>query len=144
MPALDPDRYRAATALGLLAATAALGLGVERLARGAFWLGASLLGAGIAAAVTVLSLTIEGDPSQRTVLLFTREACPHCDEGRAILRHLQGELGFDLWEVDITGDAELVDAYGSEVPVVVVEQEQIASLEVREDEIREALTPVDT
>lgn len=144
MPALDPDRYRAATALGLLAATAALGLGVERLARGAFWLGGSLLGAGIAAAVAVLSLTIEGDPSQRTVLLFTREACPHCDEARAILRHLQDELGFDLWEVDITDDAELVDAYGSEVPVVVLDQERIASLEVREAEMREALTPVDT
>lgn len=139
MPALAPSRYQAATAGGLLTATAALGLGIERLVRGAPVLGGALVAAGVALSVVVLSLRIEGDPGRRTLLLLTREACPHCDEARAILGHLQDELAFDLWEVDITDDPELVDAYGTDVPVVLLDEQVIATLEVREAEIRQVL-----
>lgn len=139
MPTLAPERYRAATGLGLLAATGLLGLGIERLARGAFLLGGSSTVLGLGLAVLVLTFEIEGDPSKETVLLFTREECPHCDEARAILTHLQDDMGFDLWEVDITGDEQLTRTYGTDVPVVIVDQRRIASLEVREEEIRREL-----
>lgn len=139
MPTLSPRRYRQATAAGLLAATAALGLGMERLVRGSLVLGAGLVALGVAAAALVLSLGLEGAQAPEPVLLLTREACPHCDEARAILTSLQGELGFDLWEVDVTGDPELVEAYGSDVPVVVHEGARVASLEVREADVRAAI-----
>lgn len=142
MPTLSPRRYRQATAAGLLAATAALGLGMERLVRGSLVLGAGLVALGVAAAALVLSLGLEGAQAPEPVLLLTREACPHCDEARAILKHLQDQIGFDLWEVDITGDEDLEEAYGTEVPVVVHEQERVASLEVREDAMRRALDPM--
>lgn len=139
MPKLAPEHYRAAIGLGLLAATGLLGFGVERLARGAFLLGGSSTALGLGLAVLVLTFEIEGDPSRQTVLLFTREECPHCDEARAILTHLQDDLGFDLWEVDITGDEQLTQAYGTDVPVVIVDQRRVASLEVREEQIRREL-----
>lgn len=144
MHALPPQRYRQATVLGLLAATGLLALGIDRLANGATLLGtvSTLLGA--LAAVGVLSLRVEGYEEPAPVLLLTREACPHCDEARAILEHLQGELGFDLWEVDITDDPELLQAYGSSVPVVMQGEERIASLSVRESVLREGLVPSST
>lgn len=139
MPELAPGRYRAAIGLGLLAATGLLGLGIERLARGAFLLGGTATALGVVLGALVLTLEVEGDPAGETVLLFTREECPHCDEARAILTHLQDDMGFDLWEVDITGDEQLTRAYGSDVPVVIVDQRRIASLEVREEQIRREL-----
>lgn len=140
MPTLAPRRYRQATVAGLLAATGALALGIERLVAGRAVLGGLALALGVALAVLVLSLDLEGASTPSPVLLLTREECPHCDEARAIVNHLQDELGFDLWEVDITSDAELVQAYGSDVPVVVHEGRRVASLEVREEDLRSALT----
>jgi glutaredoxin len=137
---LGPRRYRQATVAGLLAATAALGLGAERLVDGHLLPGGLLLAAGALVATGVLSIRLEGAQAPEPVLLFTRDECPHCDEARAILESLQPELGFDLWEVDVTGDDELEAAYGTEVPVVVHEGRRLASLEVREDEVREAFT----
>lgn len=144
MHALPPKRYRQATVLGLLAATGLLALGIDRLANGATLLGtvSTLVGAMVAGGV--LSLRVEGYEDPAPVLLLTREACPHCDEARAILEHLQDELGFDLWEVDITDDPELSRTYGTSVPVVMQREGQIASLSVRESALREALVPSST
>ncbi len=141
MQALPPQRYRQATALGLLLATGLLAFGIDRLAAGSLGLGAvgTLLGALVAGGV--LSLRVQGAPDPEPVLLLTREACPHCEEARAILEHLQGELGFDLWVVDITGDSDLSDAYGTSVPVVMQNEERIASLSVNETKLRDALVP---
>lgn len=139
---LSPTRYRQATALGLVLATGLLALGIDRSLSGslAWGVGSTLVGFLVAAGV--LSLELEGLEDPSPVLLFTREACPHCDEARAILKHLQDQIGFDLWEVDITGDEDLEEAYGTEVPVVVHEQERVASLEVSEDAMRRALDPM--
>lgn len=139
---LGPDRYRQATAGGLLLATALLALGIDRLLQGALWFGVTATVAGFVLAGGVLSLRLEGLEEPSPVLLLTREACPHCDEARAILKHLQTSIGFDLWEVDITGDDDLVDAYGTEVPVVIQDQQRVASLEVKEEEMRQALDPM--
>lgn len=141
MVELGPRAYRVATGLGLLAATGLLGLGAERLLHQAFLVGGIATLTGLALAGGVFWLKPEGMTTERgAVLLYRREACPHCDEGEAILRSLQTELGFDLWVVDITGDAALTKAYGSQVPVVVYKQARIASLEVREAEVRDALS----
>ncbi len=139
---LSPTRYRQTTALGLVLATGLLALGIDRSLSGSLALGVGSTLVGFLVAAGVLSLELEGLEDPSPVLLFTREACPHCDEARAILKHLQDQIGFDLWEVDITGDEDLEETYGTEVPVVVHEQERVASLEVREDAMRQALDPM--
>lgn len=144
MRELPPTRYRQATVLGLLVATGLLALGIDRLADGFLALGAASTLLGGLTAAAVLSLRVEGHYEPAPVLLITREACPHCDEARAILRHLQNELGFDLWEVDITEDAALSEAYGTSVPVVMQNEERVASLTVQETQLRRALVPSST
>ena len=39
----------------------------------------------------------------RTVTLFGRPGCHLCDDARAVLERLRGELAFDLAERDIEG-----------------------------------------
>lgn len=136
---LSARRFTQATG-GLLAlATGLLGLGLERLARGSTRLGGSLLAAGGLAAALAFSLRVEGAPGRETLLLLTRESCPHCDEARAIVRDLQDEHGFGLWEVDVADNEQLRDRWLEEVPVLVRDGRPVARLEVRPEDVEAAL-----
>jgi len=50
-----------------------------------------------------------------TVTLYTRRGCKLCDEMKAEL----GQRGYDVHEVDIDQDPELISRYGHDIPVVV-------------------------
>jgi glutaredoxin len=136
---LDAERFTLATGILLAGATGLLGFGLERLVRGSRPVAVAFIGAGLAATVVAFSLRVEGSDDEGTILLMTRDECPHCDEARAILDSLQTEYGFDLWEVDVATDKRLTQRYGSEVPVVYHRGDEIASLEVRESAIRNRL-----
>lgn len=136
---LPARRFTAATGLLLALATGVLGLGLERLARGARSLGVGLLIVGGLLTVLAFSLRIEGDPGTETFMLVTREQCSHCDEARLILQDLQEDHGFSLWEVDVTQDEELQERWMTEVPVLVHEGRVLARLEVRPEDVERAL-----
>jgi glutaredoxin len=55
------------------------------------------------------------------VVVYGAPRCQLCDEAKALLRRERGRLGFDLVEVDISGDPELEAAYREQIPVVTVE-----------------------
>ena len=55
-----------------------------------------------------------------TVDILSRPDCHLCDEAKALLRELQSSHAFVLRETDITARAELLERYGSEIPVVFV------------------------
>ena len=62
-------------------------------------------------------------PRQRpdlAFLLYTRAACPLCDEAWELLTRYQKQYGFALETKDVDESAELVCAYGNCVPVVAV------------------------
>lgn len=139
MVRLDPGRFAAATGLLLVLATALLALGAERVLRGQGPLGYGLLAAGVAATVAAFSLRIEGAPGRTTLLLLTREGCLLCDEAEAILRHVQADTDLALWVADVDEHPQLAARYGDQLPVVLLEGEEVASLSVSEAEIREAL-----
>jgi len=50
-----------------------------------------------------------------TVTLYTRRGCKLCDEMKAEL----GRRGYEVHEVDIDQDPELVRRYDHDIPVVV-------------------------
>ena len=58
------------------------------------------------------------------VVLYHAAGCHLCERARATLEELREELGFDLSEVDITGDPELEARYRELLPVVEMDGEQ--------------------
>jgi glutaredoxin len=55
------------------------------------------------------------------VVVYGAPRCHLCEGAKALLRRERGRLGFDLVEVDISGDPELEAAYREQIPVVTVE-----------------------
>ncbi|HEU4382768.1 MAG TPA: redoxin domain-containing protein [Anaeromyxobacteraceae bacterium] len=55
------------------------------------------------------------------VELYARAGSASCDEARAALLRLRGELPFELAEVDVAADPALERALGGRVPLVVVD-----------------------
>src|SRR5699024_2762075 len=64
------------------------------------------------------------------VMLLTRVGCHLCGVARETVASVCASSGADWREVDVDGDGELRDEYGDQVPVVLVDGEQVAALEV--------------
>jgi glutaredoxin len=58
------------------------------------------------------------------VTLYKAADCHLCERAHAQLVTLRGDLGFELEEVEITGDAELEARYREWLPVVEIDGER--------------------
>ena len=58
------------------------------------------------------------------VTLYAAEGCHLCERALGQLRGLQAELGFELDEIDITGDPELEARHREWLPVVEIDGER--------------------
>jgi glutaredoxin len=77
------------------------------------------------------------------VTLYSRSACPLCDEARERLEALRREgLRFELRELDIESDERLHSAYLERIPVVEVEGEVVSELFLDERALRARLDTV--
>jgi glutaredoxin len=63
---------------------------------------------------------IPGDAESWTVVLYTRQGCHLCDTAWELLDAARARHGFSLESVDVDSDRELTAAYGTQVPVVVI------------------------
>jgi glutaredoxin len=77
------------------------------------------------------------------VVLYGRPECHLCDEARAIVERVRGEVGFDLQERDIEEDDDLFRRYLERIPVVTIDGEEAFELFVDEAELRRRLAIVD-
>ena len=59
-------------------------------------------------------------PAPVTVTLYGKPDCHLCEEAKGVVRAVQAEHPFRLEKVDIAGDPDLERAYGTEIPVVLV------------------------
>jgi glutaredoxin len=73
------------------------------------------------------------------VVLYGRPGCHLCDEARAVLERLRGELRFALVERDIEADPALLRAYLERIPVVAIDGEEAFDFFVDEAELRRRL-----
>lgn len=73
------------------------------------------------------------------VLLYGRTGCHLCEEARAVVVAVTGELGADFEEIDVDADPDLVRRYGDEVPVVCVDGRQIGFWRIDPARLRAAL-----
>lgn len=74
------------------------------------------------------------------VTLLTRPGCHLCDAARPVVERVCIELGVGWTEIDITGDADLLDRYWEQIPVTLVDGSQHDFWQVDELRLRAALT----
>jgi glutaredoxin len=82
-----------------------------------------------------------GMTTARTVTLIGKPGCHLCDDARAVVGKVAGEMGVVVEERDITQDEELHRRYWEQVPVVLVDGEQHTFWRVDEKRLRAALAP---
>ena len=77
------------------------------------------------------------------VTLYTRPGCHLCDEARQAILGLRDEVPpFELREVNIAQDEDLMTRYLERIPVVVVDGELASELELNLDVLRAMLDTV--
>ena len=78
-----------------------------------------------------------------TVTLYGRPDCHLCDEVRDRLLELRSAgARFELHEVDIESDEELMARYLERIPVVVIDGEVVSELELDVEGVRARLDTV--
>ena len=75
----------------------------------------------------------------RRVTLYRAEGCHLCERARSQLQALRAELGFELEEIDVTGNPELEATYREWLPVVEIDGDRAFVYYVDEPAFRRRL-----
>jgi glutaredoxin len=70
-----------------------------------------------------------------TVVLYGREGCCLCDEAREILSRARARHEFELVELDIESDEQLLRSYLERIPVIAIDGTDVLELVIDEDEL---------
>ena len=73
------------------------------------------------------------------ITLYGKPGCHLCDDARRVIELVCDELGTSYDEVDITTSADLMDAYGEQIPVTFVDGRQHDFWRVDPERLRRAL-----
>ena len=73
------------------------------------------------------------------VVVYHAQGCHLCERALEQVRRLHAELGFELREVDITGDPELEAAYREWLPVVEIDGRRRFTHHIQLDPFRRAV-----
>jgi glutaredoxin len=60
-----------------------------------------------------------------TITFYTKENCPLCDEGLALLKVLQAETPLKIEIIDVYENDDLLEKYQLKIPVVAIEDEEV-------------------
>ena len=74
------------------------------------------------------------------VTLYGRPGCHLCEDARDVLLRVRAEVPFELLEVDIERDDELLGRYLERIPVVCLNGEELFDFEVDEAALRRRLS----
>ncbi len=77
------------------------------------------------------------------ILVYHRQGCHLCEQVVASLFQLQHELGYNIEQIDIDSDPQLMNKYNADVPVVLFNNEVIFYHFFDEIALREALKHTD-
>lgn len=78
-------------------------------------------------------------PDRARITLIGKPGCHLCDEARAVISRVAGELGETWDEVSIGEDADLQERYAEQIPVTLVDGRQVDYWRVDERRLRAAL-----
>jgi glutaredoxin len=75
-----------------------------------------------------------------TVTLYGRPGCHLCDDARDVLERVRSEVPFELVELDVEADDDLLRRYLERIPVVAVDGRELFDYFVDEEAFRAALS----
>lgn len=78
--------------------------------------------------------------TEARITLLTRVGCHLCDDARAVLARVAGELGAAWTEHDVDADPDLRARYGEWVPVILVDGREHGYWRFDEARLRAALS----
>ena len=71
--------------------------------------------------------------------IYSRPGCHLCDQMKSIVHRVIAkdgdEAGIEVDEIDISTDRELLDRYGLEIPVLMIDGKKVAKYRVSEQEL---------
>jgi glutaredoxin len=73
------------------------------------------------------------------VTLYTKAGCCLCDEAKAAIAPILREFRATLREIDIEGDATLMQRFGCDIPVIYVGRKKAAKHRVNLEQFRRQL-----
>ncbi|MCH7616480.1 MAG: glutaredoxin family protein [Chloroflexi bacterium] len=69
------------------------------------------------------------------VTLYTKADCGLCEEAASMLKRLQRQTHFEIEYVNIEADARANELYGSRIPVIAVDGEEVAAAPLDEKRV---------
>src|SRR6202051_4970182 len=78
-------------------------------------------------------------PSGPDVTLYSRAGCHLCEEAKAAIAPLLREFRATLREIDIEGDATLMERFGCDIPVIYIGRKKAAKHRVNLEQFRRQL-----
>jgi glutaredoxin len=73
------------------------------------------------------------------VTLYTKVGCHLCEEAKAAIAPLLREFHATLQEIDIEGDATLMERFGCDIPVIYIGRKKAAKHRVNLEQFRRQL-----
>ncbi|WP_239310902.1 MULTISPECIES: glutaredoxin family protein [unclassified Frankia] len=83
---------------------------------------------------------MSGQRGSVRITLVTRAGCHLCEDARIAVARVADDVGAGWQEVDVDTRADLLDAYGDRVPVILVDGREHGYWRVEEARLRRALT----
>lgn len=73
--------------------------------------------------------------------MYSKPGCHLCDVMKDVIHRVIDDhpAGLSLEEIDITTDTRLLDRYGTEIPVLMIDGARVAKYRITEEELRRAL-----
>jgi glutaredoxin len=87
-----------------------------------------------------MALSSGGSRSSSEVTLYTAAGCHLCEAARRVVVAARDELGFELREVAIDGDAALEAEYREWIPVVEIDGARRFTYYIHPEALRKALS----
>ena len=76
------------------------------------------------------------------ITIYSKPGCHLCDRAKEVIEHCRARVNFALDVVDISQDPGLTERYGQDIPVILLDGEEIARHFVRERNLLELLNKV--
>ena len=73
------------------------------------------------------------------VTIYSKPDCHLCHEMKTVVQRVLRRAGIPLEEIDISSDPVLLDRYGLEIPVLVIDGKKVAKYRVTEAELTSML-----
>jgi glutaredoxin len=78
------------------------------------------------------------------VTIYSKPGCHLCDEMKTIVRRVQhGRPDISFEEIDISKDAVLLDRYGVEIPVLMIDGRKVGKYRITETALKEMLNRIE-